>query len=170
MSIKWITQIALFFFLILLQVWVFNQIHLFGVATPLIYLYFILSLPFSLNRNLIVFLSFILGLSIDIFSYTLGMHALAATVAGFSRNFSIKLFTPRDLPNEYIPNIRNLGFYSFLRYAGFIVLLHHIVYFSIESLSVFDPLGLLLKTVGSFILTMIVIFAFEGFNSDIFKK
>ena len=169
MSIKWIGQILLFFFLILLQVWVFSQVHLFGIATPLAYLYFILNLPSSTNRNLVVFLSFILGLSIDIFSYTLGMHAIAATVAGFLRYYSLNLFTPKDL-NEFVPTIRSLGFLSYLKYAIPIVLLHNIVYFLVESLSLFDPIGLFLRIVSSFILTMIVIFAFEGFNSDIFKK
>ena len=170
MSTKWLNQILLFFFLILLQVWVFNQIHLFRIATPLIYLYFILSLPSSTNRNLVVFLSFILGLSIDIFSYSLGMHAIAATVAGFSRDFSLKLFTSRDLPNEYTPSIRLLGFLSYLKYAVPIVLLHNTVYFFVESLSLLDPVGLFLRIAGSFILTMIVIVAFESFNSDILKK
>ena len=170
MSIKWIGQILLFFFLILLQVWVFSQIHLFGIATPLAYLYFILNLPSSTNRNLVVFLSFILGLSIDIFSYTLGMHAIAATVAGFSRYYSLNLFTPKDLPNEFVPTVRSVGFLSYLKYAIPIVLLHNIVYFLVESLSLFDPIGLFLRIAGSFILTMVVIFAFEGFNSDILKK
>ena len=170
MSIKWINQILLFFFLILLQVWVFSQVHLFGIATPLVYLYFILGLPASTNRNLVVFLSFILGLSIDIFSYTLGMHAMAATVAGFSRDYSLKLFTPRDLSSEYVPKIRLLGTLSYFKYAVPIVLLHNIVYFLVESLSLLDPVGLLLRIAGSFILTMTVILAFEGFNSDIFRK
>ena len=170
MSIKWVRQILLFFLLILLQVWVFDQVHLFGIATPLVYLYFILSLPSSINRNLTVFLAFILGLSIDAFSYTLGMHAMAATVAGFSRDFSLKLFMSRDLPNEYVPSMRLLGFLSYLKYAAPIVLLHNIVYFFVESLSLLDPVGLILRVIGSFILTMIVIFTFEGFNFDIFKK
>ncbi len=170
MSIKWISQTLLFFFLILLQVWVFNQVHLFGVAMPLVYLYFILSLPVPMNRNLVMFLSFVLGLSIDIFLYTLGMHALAATVAGFSRDYSLNLFTSREMPNEYVPSVGSLGFVTYLKYSGSIVLLHHIVYFVTESLSLFDPINLLLRIVGSFVLTMIIILAFEGVNSDIFKK
>ncbi len=170
MSTKWIGQILLFFFIILLQVWVFNQIHLFGVATPLVYLYCILCLPAPMNRNLVMLISFILGLSIDIFSYTLGMHAIAATVAGFFRYYSLKLFVSRDMPNDFNPSVRYLGFNSYLKYAGTIVLLHHVVFFSVESLSLFDPVNLILKIVGSFFLTMIVIFAFEGINSDIFRK
>lgn len=170
MSIKWIGQILLFLFLVLLQVWVLNQIHLLEIATPLVYLYFILRLPSSTNRNLVIFLSFILGLSIDFFSYTLGMHAIASTIAGFSRDYSLKLFSSRDMPNEYIPSVRSLGFGVFLKYSGSIVLLHHIAYFVVESLSLFDPFNILMRIVGSFFLTMTVILAFEGINSDILKK
>jgi rod shape-determining protein MreD len=140
------------------------------MVNPLAYIYFIFILPFSMNRNLVMLLSFILGYSIDAFSYTLGMHAMAATIAGFSRSYSLNLFVPKDVPNEYVPSVRTLGFVSYLKYAGFIVFLHHFVYFLIESLSLLDPINLLLRIVGSFFLTMIVILAFEGINSDIFKK
>jgi rod shape-determining protein MreD len=143
---------------------------MFGIATPLTYLYFILLLPSSTNRNLLIFLGFILGLSIDFFSYTLGIHAMASTIAGFSRNYSLKLFSPRDMPNEYNPSVRSFGFEVFLKYSGFIILLHHVVYFTVESLSLFDPLSVLMRIAGSFLLTMAVILAFEGINSDILKK
>jgi rod shape-determining protein MreD len=123
-----------------------------------------------MNRNPVMFLSFVLGLFIDAFSYTLGMYAIAATIAGFSRIYSLNLFVPRDMPNEYIPSVKSLGFASYFKYAGSIVLLHHMVYFFVESLSLFDPVGLFLRIAGSFFLSMIVILAFESINSDIFKK
>ncbi len=170
MVVNWIRQIGLFLILILLQVWVFNQIHLFGVAIPLVYIYFVIKLPSEMNRSLVLALSFFLGLTIDMFSYTLGMSALASTAAGFSRYYSLKLFSPRDMPDIYIPSIRTLGVPVFLRYAGAVVLLHQVIYFITESLSMFDIVALLLKMAGSFILTMLLIFALESIHFDFLKK
>jgi hypothetical protein len=98
------------------------------------------------------------------------MHALASTIAGFSRGFSLKLFASRDMPDVYIPSSRSLGFASFLKYSGLVTFLHQVVFFCVESLSLFDPAGMLMRTGGSFFLTMTVILAFEGINSDILKK
>ncbi len=170
MRIKWIGRILLFVVLILLQIWIFNQIHLFGVAVPMAYIYFLLKLPSNTNRNFVLLLAFLQGLFIDIFSYTLGMHALASTLAGFMWYYSLKLFSSRDMPDEYIPSVNSLGPLSFLKYAGSIVLLHLIVFFVVETASVFDPLNLILRTFSSFLLTMIIIFGFEGFNLDFRKR
>ncbi|GHT26328.1 rod shape-determining protein MreD [Bacteroidia bacterium] len=162
--------VVLFFLLVFLQVWLFNSIHLFDVATPLLYIYFLIKLPANMNRNMVLFLSALMGLSIDIFEYTLGLNMLAMTVAGFFRYYFLKLFAPKDVFDEFIPSISTLGKWVFLRYVGTLALIHVLLLFSIESLSLFDPLLLFLRIVSSFVLTILIIFAFENLNFDLFKK
>ncbi|MCC8147330.1 MAG: rod shape-determining protein MreD [Bacteroidales bacterium] len=170
MGNTWLKLILLFVLLFFLQVWLFNKIHLFGYATPLLYIYLILKLPVDMNRNVVVVIAALTGLLIDVFSYTLGMHMLATVVAGFMRYYLLKIFTPRDMFESVLPSFSSFGYSLFLRYAGFVVLIHHILLFSIESLSLFDPVNLILRIVGSFILTMFLIFAFESINLGSFKK
>lgn len=70
---------------VLIQVLVLNNIHFLRIATPFLYLYFIIKMPVGSSRTQVVFFSFIAGVVIDTFSNTPGMHAAACTLAGFCR-------------------------------------------------------------------------------------
>ena len=51
MIINYIHRIGWFVGLILLQVLILNNVHIAGVATPLLYVYFILKFNYCTNRN-----------------------------------------------------------------------------------------------------------------------
>ena len=170
MSNTVIGRFLLFILLIVLQIALFNKIHLFGYATPLLYIYFIITLPGNMNRNLVLFLSAFLGLCIDWLNCTLGMNMLACVVIGFSRRFFLDWLAPGDLFENYIPSFRTFGIWPFLRYAFIMTLLHHIVLFTAESLSFFDPVTLIFRIVGSVILSILLILACESINLGILKK
>ena len=70
---------------VLLQILVLNHIHFLRIATPFLYLYFIVKLPVGLAPTKVIFLSFLTGLVIDMFGNTTGMHAAACTLVGFLR-------------------------------------------------------------------------------------
>ena len=162
--------ILLFFLLVFLQVWLLSTIHLFGLATPLLYIYFLIKLPIKMNRNIILLVSALLGFVIDIFGDTLGLNMLVMVVCGLLRIYLLKLFTPRDISDDCIPSFNTFGKYLFLRYAGVITLIQVSLLFFIESLSLFNLKLLLLQIMSSFILTFLLIFAFESINIDMFKK
>jgi rod shape-determining protein MreD len=165
-----IGRMVLFVLLILLQITLFDKIHVFGCATPLLYIYFILKLPGGMNRNLVLVLSAVLGLCIDIFDHTMGMNMLACVVGGFSRRFFLDWFVPRDVHEDYVPSFRSLGMGIFLRYACAMTLLHHVVLFVAEAMSLLEPLVLLSRIVGSAILTLLLIFACESINFESKRK
>lgn len=60
---------------VLIQVLILNNIHFLRIATPFLYLYFIIKMPVGSSRTQVVFFSFIAGVVIDTFSNTPGMHA-----------------------------------------------------------------------------------------------
>ncbi|MDR1527600.1 MAG: rod shape-determining protein MreD [Dysgonamonadaceae bacterium] len=163
-------RILLFILLIILQIALFDRIHLFGYATPLLYIYFIIKLPGTMNRNWVLLLAAFLGLCIDLFNHTMGMNMLACVVIGFFRYFFLDWFAPRDLYENYFPSFRSLGRAKFLRYAFVMTVLHHIILFTAESLSFFDPLALIYRIIGSVVLTILLIFAFESIDFDVSKK
>lgn len=119
--------------LVLLQVLLLNHIQISGYVNPYLYVLFILILPFNIPNYLLLILGFALGLNIDIFTNTLGMHAAATTFLAFIRPFVINLISSRDvLELNQFPRISELGFSWFLRYATILVLLHHVFLFFIE--------------------------------------
>ena len=74
-----------FFILMLMQVLIFNNINLFGYTNPLIYIAFVFYYPLHKERSLFLFLSFLLGLSIDFFSNTGGINAAATLFIAYIR-------------------------------------------------------------------------------------
>jgi len=162
--------VLLFILLVFLQIWLFGYIHLFGYATPLLYIYFIIKLPVNMNRNAVLGLSVLLGFIIDIFSGTLGLCMTVMVITGFLRYYMLKLFAPRDIFDDSAPSFSSFGKSLFMQYAGAVALVQIILLYSIESFSLFNPLSLFLRIISSFALTILLIFAFESVNFDVFKK
>ncbi len=122
-----------FFFLVFLQVLILNNINLGGYINPYFYIYFILLLPFGAPRWLLLISAFILGLSIDIFTNTIGLNAAACVVMAFFRPFVISAIStgPESLIGD-TPSLRNQGIKWFLYYSIILVLIHHSVLFYLE--------------------------------------
>jgi len=156
--------IFLFILLAFLQIWLFGRIHLFGFASPLLYIYFLIKLPMNMNRNAVMLLSAFLGLVIDVFSGTLGLNMIVMVILGFLRFNLLKLFVPQDIFEETVPSITSFGRFIFMRYAGVITLIQVSLLYSIESFSLFAPELLFLRIIGSFIITFLLIFAVESIN------
>lgn len=122
-----------FILLVLLQVLVLNNIQFLGYLNPYLYILFVLSLPVLTPRGLSLFLAFAIGLTIDAFSNTMGMHAFATVLAAFLRNPVIKLFTSLEDGNNPTPSFHTFGVSAYVKYVVFIVFLHHITLFLLES-------------------------------------
>lgn len=159
-----------FVVLVLVQVLVLNNIHFLRVATPFLYIYFIMKMPVGVSRTSLVFFSFLIGLTIDTFSNTPGMHAAACTLAGFVRQPLIQLFMGKDLPEGIYPSYQTFGYGGFFRYALSFVVIHHGALFLIESLTLFDPLFLVIRILSSVATTTLLICTIEAFNLEAQKS
>lgn len=158
---------CIFLVLVLCQVVVFNHICLFGVAIPLVFIYFIIKLPFNLSVNWVMTVSFLMGLTIDIFSNTQGMNALACTILAVCRKPVIRLYEPRqdDMPNPE-PSTKTLGLWVFVKYALTLCAIYCTLYFIIEAFAFFNLVEMLLRIAGSILLTFVIVLAFDGFTSS----
>ena len=165
--IKSIYKIGVYFlFYVAIQVLMLNNIHLFRIATPLLYLYVIVKMPTNITRSKAIIISFMLGIVMDIFTNTLGMHAAACALAGMFRDPIMYSFSGKELLEEVSPSYRTLGVRAFMKYVFLLVAIHHIALFSIESISFFDPVFLLLRIFACMILTTLLIFIVETFNIE----
>ena len=154
--------IFLFIILTLCQVVVFNHICLFGVAVPLVFIYFIIKLPVTLGVNWAMTVSFLLGLTVDLFSNTQGMNALACTILSVCQVPVLNLYLPRqdDLGNPE-PSIRTLGAAVFMKYAVTMTLIYCTLFFLIEAFAFFNVIDLILKIAGSSALTFVIVMAID---------
>ena len=153
-TLKRIPMLLLF---CLFQVWVANKIALFGYATPLLYLYPLLRLPVHISRNSLLLHAFFIGLFIDVFSNTPGMHASAATAIALLRPILLGFFVDKNVDDNLRPSIATLRFGSFSLYVVIAVALHHLLFFTVQTFMGGDLLLLLYRFMASCLLTSILI-------------
>ena len=159
-------QIIRFVVLVLLQVLVINHIRLGGYVHPYIYLIFIMLLPINIQNWQLLLIGFGLGLSVDLFTGTPGLHAGATTLMAFCRPRIIKLISGTlKFENIYEPNLNQLDGMWFLRYVFCMVFVHHFALFLMESFS-FHLFGqillrILLSVPVSMFLIMMILYIFK---------
>jgi rod shape-determining protein MreD len=144
--------------LVLVQVLLINNVQLGGMYSPFIYILFILLLPFDTPRYLLLILGFLLGLTIDIFSNTPGIHASATVFVAFLRPGVLMLISSRDVyePGS-APRISTYGFEWFLKYAAILILAHNLFLFFAEAFTLHGFFHTLLKAIINAFLSIILI-------------
>jgi hypothetical protein len=134
MNSKLATNIIRFIILVFIQSLILNRINLGGYMNPYLYILFILLLPFETPKWLLLVSSFMIGLFIDSFSNSYGIHAAASTFMAFSRPAILRMITSKK---EYEPGIRpgikDLGFNWFFTYSSMMILSHHFILFFLET-------------------------------------
>lgn len=166
-----IQQIITGLVLILAQAVVFDNICLFNVAVPMVFIYIIFKLPVLMNVNYVMTISFLTGLIIDMFADTYGMNALACTIAAGARRSVIRLYVARgeDLTGA-IPSSRTFGKASYLKYLSTMTLLYCTLIFSIEAFTFFN-LGLTVaRILASTLLSVLLMLAIDSITTPRHEK
>ena len=162
-----ITYPLQFILFVLFQVLILNNIQLGGTVNPYLYILFILWLPIEWNKAFVLGISFLLGLSIDVFTDTMGMLASACVFLGFIRPYLLNVLAPRDGYELNVPPTAGaLGWVWFLQYATIGVLLHHSFLFFVEVFrfsEFFDTLG---RALASIIFSLLMIILVQVFSSN----
>lgn len=147
--------------LVLIQVVVLSQAALTadGYVNVLLYPLFILFLPILLPTPAAVLLGFLVGLTVDMFCKTWGVHASAGALSAYARAVILNRFAPRGgyTGKEPIPAPVYFGWSWFLSVTAIFLAVHIFWYFS---MSYFTPVYLLPKiipqTLIAWVLTMAI--------------
>lgn len=138
-------QIIRFVLLVLLQVYVLNNIAFMGHLNPYLYILFILLLPLETPKWLLLISAFVLGLSIDYFSNTIGVNIAASLLVAYIRPGLIHALSPKiDLGQGVKIGIRDMGFGWFFMYSSILIIIHHVCLFLLETFrfnEIFETLG-----------------------------
>lgn len=154
-----------FVFIFLLQVLVlFNLVLDYPVLNKIniiIYPLIILLLPMRIVNSLTLVLGFILGVLVDMFYNTPGIHAAATVLTAYIRPYVLNWIEPRGgYSVESSPTMNQYGSRWFITYAAIILLVHLFVLFSIQAFTFVYIADILLKTVMSFIASMVFILVY----------
>ena len=145
---------ARFILLLAAQVLIFNRIDLFGYINPFPYILFIILYPVNGNKSGLLLASFFLGILMDMFCNSGGVHAAACIVLAYFRPSIFKFSC--GLSYEYqtvkLNDILTPERFSFILIA---VVIHHSVLFILEVFKISLLIDILLRTVLSTLFTII---------------
>ena len=162
MNIDFLKRLLWFAVLTVAQVFVLNHIHLFAVATPLLYIYFILLFPRNYPQWAMLIWAFLMGLTIDTFSNTPGVASASLTLIAALQPYVLQLFIPRDSSDNFQAGMDTLSIPQYTWYVAILTLIYSVVFFSLEMFSFFNVLEWLLYIGGSSLLTLILILVVEN--------
>ena len=149
--------------MLLLQTLIFNHVVLFHVAVPVVFIYFIIRMSTGLSQNVLLTLSFLLGLCVDIFSDTPGVNALCCTILAGVKKSVFYLYVQRDDNNkDIIPSISRLGILDYSKYLLTMTAIYCVLTFSVEYFSLASFKDIVIAAVSSTILSFILMLGLDS--------
>ena len=144
-----------------LQVLLFDQLQLWGACHPYIYILCLLMMPITLPHSVDMLIGAVVGLIMDAFCNSLGVHMAACILLMFVRSFLISnIVNDKDRLNEQI-SLRTLGMETLIKYVVILVLIHHFTVFLLSAWSWAHFGFVLLETLVSSILTILFILGYN---------
>ena len=134
MGNNFVRNLLRFILLAGLQVVLFNNMQVGTFVNIFIYTGFVLFLPFETPRALLLILALVMGLVMDMFSNTGGLHAAALVFMAVCRPGVLRIIEPRDgYDSSSEPTIAAMGLGWFVTYALLLVFLHCFACFFLEA-------------------------------------
>jgi len=158
MSRALIQNLIRFVVLVLLQVFLLKNISLYNLSMPYLYILFVMLLPLETPNFLLFLLAFLMGIIIDMFYDTPGLHAAASVILAFVRVLFVSVTVQRDgFDAEPEPTLGNMGFRWFLTYSTVLILIHHFFLFTLEVFRFSEIQYTLLRFLSSSLFTLFLI-------------
>ncbi len=150
-----------FILLLLVQIIIFNNMNFLGYISPFPYVLFIILYPVNGNKYGLLLASFLLGITLDIFSNSGGIHAAASIVLAYYRPYIFKFSfgVSYEYQTVKLNDVLTPERFSFILIS---VLIHHIILFILETFQIsffWDTLvRIILSTVFTIIICIIIIY------------
>ena len=113
----------LFIVMVILQIFLFSRIGISVYVHPLVCIAFIVLLPMEIAPLALLGLGLLLGVTLDFFMATAGIHTVAALLAAFCRPALLNVLVGKDEAKKFV------------RYASAMILIHSTAFFLLEALS-----------------------------------
>lgn len=149
-----LVNIFRFIMLLAIQIVIFNNMNFLGYISPFPYILYIILYPVNSNKSGLILSSFLLGLTMDMFSNSGGIHAAACVLLAYYRPYIFKFSF--GLSYEYQTIKLNDSLtperFSFILVS---VVLHHLILFMLEAFQFKFIWDVLLRTLFSSVFTII---------------
>lgn len=148
-------NIVRFILLLMAQILIFNNIDFLGYINPYPYILFIILYPVNSNKTGLLLAAFLLGITMDMFCNSGGVHAAASIILAYYRPYIFKFSF--GLSYEYqtikLNDVLTPERFSFILIS---VIIHHFTLFLLEVFRINFIWQIFLKTLFSTIFTTVI--------------
>ncbi len=148
-------NMARFILLLAVQVVIFNNFNFLGYINPFPYLLFIILYPVNGNKYALILASFMLGIVMDLFCNSGGVHAASCLLLAFVRPsiFKFSFGLSYEYQTVRLNDTLTPERFSFILLA---VIIHHLTLFVLEVFTFEYLWDIVLRTIISTLFTIII--------------
>ena len=153
-----------FVVVLFIQIFILSKIPpLHGMAAPYFYFILILWMPFKITRQTLLLYAFILGLVVDIFYKTPGLHTSTSLLLAYVRPFIINLLLPKESTEwgDNTPTRFSMGIMQYITFVIFLTILHNAYLIFLEWMQFGNFLYFLGKLMVTTFISLLLIFISE---------
>ncbi len=158
---EWPRQIGRLFVLMALQLLVFNRLNIAGLCCPMVYILFLVNLPVPFSRIGEMFVGVAVGLMMDIWCNSLGVHIAACVALCFLRPLFLK---NRVQEMERVKGEvcgRTIGYMEYTKCAVVLTIVHHSLVFALDMWNFGNWWIVLLQTLISSAITLLIVLGYD---------
>lgn len=161
-----------FIVLVLLQIFLLDNISLGVFFHPMIYIAFIIMLPLDVKPLWVLLLSTLMGITIDMLTGMQGLNVIATAATGFMRPFMLRLAVGHATgADDSVPSLHRLSTKHLAWYIALMIILHSAIFFLLESLSLSHlPYTLLRLVLSAAMATLMSWYIVKLFTTKILNR
>ena len=155
-----------FFIIIFIQVFILSKVPpLHQFIVPYFYFVLILWLPFKTSKTSLLFYGFLIGMIVDIFYKTPGLHTASSVLIAYMRPYIINLLLPKEVTEwgDEEPNRFSMGSLPYSTYILFLTILHNGYLILLEWIQFGSFLYFLGKLIGTSLISLLLMLIAELF-------
>ena len=158
---KIITEIGRLLLIFALQVLLYDHLHIGSWGLVMMYILFLINLPARIPRWAEMIIGFMVGMMMDVWHASLGIHISACVALTFVRPLLLNN-TVQDV-ERIKDNLssQNIGRAEYIKCAVILTVLHHFIVFSLETWNIQFWWMVLLQTLISSVMTLVIILGYE---------
>lgn len=158
---KFLQEIGRLLLIFVLQVLLFDHLHIGSWGIMMIYILFLINLPIRIPRWAEMLIGLLVGIMMDVWHSSLGIHIAACVALSFVRPL---LLTNAVQDIERIKDnisVQTIGRIEYTKCAVILTIMHHFIVFSLETWNIQFWWIVILQTLISSAMTLCVILGYE---------
>ena len=158
---EWIREIGRCLLLVVLQVLLFDHMHIAIWGFPMVYVLFLLNLSPRLPRWAELLIGAALGLLMDIWYSSLGIHMAACVAVAFLRPLLLgNMLQDVERIKDNISGA-TIGAAEYVKITVILVIMHHFIVFALEAWNMSQSGLVLLQTLISSLMTLVIVVGYD---------